>query len=375
MAQKIKENNSTIVFTNTRSQTELWFQKLLEVLPEFNDSIFIHHASIDKELRLAVENSLKSNSAKAVIATASLDLGVDFKGVDCIIQIGSPKGVARFVQRAGRSGRGLDKDPKIVMVPTNQIEYIDALALNYAIKTKTVESKLPLNKPIDVLCQYLVTLACSYGFNRTEAFNNIKKVYSYTDLTEDEFNWILEFITFGGSALKAYPQFKKVEVVNNLYKVNDPKIAKRHKLSIGVITEDPNITLKLAGNKTLGNIEEGFLRGLKKDQPFGFGGSIYRLIGIEGKVGIVKKAKSLIKNIPVWQGGRMPLSNEMSNSIEEVLTKFNAGEVVNSLDILVKQSKVSKVPEKITLLLKRLITEMDFIFTYIRLQEKLCMMV
>lgn len=346
VAQKIKENNSTIVFTNTRSQTELWFQKLLEVLPEFKDSIFIHHASIDKELRLAVESSLKSNSAKAVIATASLDLGVDFKGVDCIIQIGSPKGVARFVQRAGRSGRGLGKEPKIIMVPTNQIEYIDALALDYAIKTKAVESKLPLNKPIDVLCQYLITLACSYGFYKTEMFNNIKKVYSYKDLTENEFNWILEFITTGGSALKAYPQFKKVEVVDELYKVNDLKVARRHKLSIGVITEDPNITLKLVGNKVLGTIEEGFLRGLKKDQPFAFGGSVYRLIGLEGKVGIVKKAKSLIKNIPVWQGGRMPLSNEMSNSIEEVLTKFNAGENVNHLDILVKQSKVSKIPDR-----------------------------
>ncbi|MDB5196816.1 MAG: box helicase, partial [Flaviaesturariibacter sp.] len=277
----LAQSRTTLIFINTRGMSEQWYQALLRIAPDLSGSIALHHGSIEMELRTWVEDALHDGKLKAVVCTASLDLGVDFRPVETVIQVGSPKGVARFLQRAGRSGHQPDAVSKIYFLPTHSLELIEAAALKSAIKDQYIESREPLVLCYDVLVQYLCTLAVSDGFAPDEIFAEVKKTNCYTELTEDEFREMLHFITVGGNALQQYDEYQKVEVENGIYKINGRRIAMRHRMHIGTIVSDAMLKVKFMGGGYVGMIEEGFISRLEPGDAFTLAGRQLELVMIK----------------------------------------------------------------------------------------------
>lgn len=323
----IDESRSTLIFTNTRAQSEIWFQNLLDTRPDLAGSIAIHHSSLDRKVRDWVESSLHEGILKAVVCTSSLDLGVDFSPVETVIQIGSPKGVARFMQRAGRSGHQPGSTSKIYFVPTHALELVEAAALKSAINSGEMESRAPILKPYDVLIQYLVTLAVSDGFYPDEIFSEITNTFAYQTLSEKEWNSILLFITQGGKSLTRYNEYSKVDIEEDgLYKVNSRKISQRHRMSIGTIASDAMLRVKYMSGRSLGAVEEWFIAQLKNGETFWFAGRNLELIKIKDMTVYVKRAKGKSSKIPAYMGGRMSLSSNMSHILRKKMHQAVTGD-------------------------------------------------
>jgi len=311
----IMESKTTLLFTNTRSFAEIWYQKILEKAPELSGLIAMHHGSISKELRDWVEDQLHEGKLKAVVCTSSLDLGVDFRPVETVIQVGSPKGVARFLQRAGRSGHQPGAVSRIYFLPTNILELTEAAALREAMNRKIVEDRIPYLRSFDVLIQYLITLAVSDGFKPDEILSEIKSTVSFSSISEEEWQWVLGFVTTGGEALTAYNEYRKVVVENGIYKVENKRIAMKHRLSIGTIVGDNLLYVKFITGKYLGTIEEYFISRLNPGDVFWFAGKSLELVRIKEMEVHVRKSNKKSGKVPSWQGGRMPLSSQMSEMI------------------------------------------------------------
>jgi ATP-dependent Lhr-like helicase len=311
----ILSGKSTLIFTNTRSFAEIWYQKLLDKAPELSGVLAMHHGSISAELRNWVEDQLHEGKLKAVVCTSSLDLGVDFRPLETIIQVGSPKGVARFLQRAGRSGHQPNAVSRIYFLPTNSLELTEAAALREAMNQKIVEDRIPYIRSFDVLIQYLVTLAVSDGFYPDQIFKEIKNTFCFASISDDEWRWVLNFITTGGEALTAYNEYRKVVVVEGLLKVENKRIAYRHRLSIGTIVGDNSLWIKFVSGKYLGSIEEYFISRLNVGDVFWFAGKSLELVRIKDMEVHVRLSKRKSGKVPSWQGGRMPLSSQMSEMI------------------------------------------------------------
>lgn len=314
----INNSRTTLLFTNTRSQCELWFQKLMNKYPEFAGEVAMHHGSINKETRLWVEQAIRNESLKAVVCTSSLDLGVDFAPVETIVQIGGPKGVARFLQRAGRSGHQPGKVSLIYFLPTHAIELIEAAALQKAVKTKAVEDRVPYLMSFDVLVQYLNTLAVSNGFLPKEIYPEIASTFCFRGITEDQWRWILNFITKGAQSLQAYDEYKKVEIEEDgKFKINDRGVAMRHRLQIGTIVSDAMLSVKYITGGYIGTMEEWFISKLKPGDVFTFAGRNLELVRIKGMQVLVRKSKRKTAKVPSWMGGRMTFSAQMSDLLRE----------------------------------------------------------
>ena len=347
----IKKSKTTLIFTNTRSQCELWFQKLMEKYPEFAGEVAMHHGSINKETRLWVEQAIRNENLKAVVCTSSLDLGVDFAPVETIIQIGGPKGVARFLQRAGRSGHQPEKVSVIHFLPTHAMELIEAAALQKAAKNTVVEDRVPYLQSFDVLVQYLTTLAVSDGFYPQEIYPEIKSTFCFQALTQEQWEWCLSFITTGGESLKTYDEYKKVEIEEDgKFKVNHRGIAMRHRLQIGTIVSDAVLSVKYIKGGYIGTIEEFFVSKLKPGDVFTFAGRNLELVRIKGMQVQVRKSKQKTAKVPSWMGGRMTFSAQMSELLREEL--YDAAESVHQTNT--KKSKELKALEPI---LKRQLKE------------------
>ncbi|MFN6018870.1 MAG: DEAD/DEAH box helicase, partial [Bacteroidota bacterium] len=254
----ILASNSTLIFTNTRAQCEIWYRHLLEIIPSLAGQLAMHHGSMSREIRDWVENALYQGTLKAVVCTSSLDLGVDFRPVDTIIQIGSPKGIARFLQRAGRSGHQPGGLSQIYFLPTHALEMLEAAALREAVAENKVEARIPPIRCFDVLVQYLITRALGVGFKPDLLFEEIKQTYAFASLSAEEWQWALLFIRFGGNSLQAYPEYAKVEVQDGIWLVTDRLVAKRHRLQMGTIVSDPVLQVKYLKGGFLGTIEEWF---------------------------------------------------------------------------------------------------------------------
>ena len=304
----INQSKTTLIFINTRGMSEMWYQTLLRIAPDLAGAIALHHGSIEMELRTWVEEALHEGKLKAVVCTASLDLGVDFRPVETVIQVGSPKGVARFLQRAGRSGHSPDAVSKIYFLPTHSLELIEAAALKSAIEEEFIESREPMMLCYDVLIQYLGTLAISDGFIPDLIWKEIKTTNCFAELTEDEWNEVLYFITSGGNALQQYDEYKKVEVEDGVYKIKSRRIAMRHRLHIGTIVSDPMMKVKYLGGGYIGVIEEGFISRLEPGDSFTLAGKQLELIMIKDMNVIVRNSKVKKSIVPSWMGGRLPLS-------------------------------------------------------------------
>ncbi len=347
----IMASKTTLIFTNTRAQAEIWYQNLLLLEPELAGVIAMHHGSINKELRAWVEQSLHEEKLKAVVCTSSLDLGVDFRPVETIIQIGSPKGVARFIQRAGRSGHQPGAVSKIYFVPTHSLELIEAAALRKAIKDHVMESRIPYFRSFDVLVQYLVTLAVSDGFDPEKVYREIKQTFSFESINSEEWNWCLQFITSGGAALEAYDEYSKVIIEAGLYKVIDRRTSMRHRLSIGTIVSDVSMIIKYVSGKRIGTVEEWFISQLKPGDNFWFAGRSLELVRVKGITAQVRKSKSKKGKIPSWQGGRMSFSSELSAMLrykidEAISGKFKDPELKSIYPLIELQAELSHVPNQ-----------------------------
>ncbi|MGF1560444.1 MAG: ligase-associated DNA damage response DEXH box helicase [Flavobacteriaceae bacterium] len=320
----INKSRTTLLFTNTRSQCEIWFQKILEKHPEYAGEIAMHHGSINKETRMWVEQAIRNESLKAVVCTSSLDLGIDFAPVETVVQIGGPKGVARFLQRAGRSGHQPGKESLIYFLPTHAIELIEASALQQAVKQNAVEDRLPYLNSYDVLLQYLTTLAISDGFYADQTFEEVRQTFCYQALTKDQWQWLLNFLVIGSQSLQTYDEYKKVEVeADGLFKVNNRGVAMRHRFQIGTIVGDVNLSVRYQKGGYIGTIEEYFISKLTRGDVFTFAGRNLEFIRIKEMQVHVKNSSKKTNKVPSWMGGRLSLSAQMSELLREEL--YSAG--------------------------------------------------
>lgn len=317
----IDQSRTTLIFINTRGMSEMWYQKLLDISPDLAGAIALHHGSVDMELRNWVEENLHTGTLKAVVCTASLDLGVDFRPVETVIQVGSPKGVARFLQRAGRSGHSPDAISKIYFLPTHSLELVEAAALKSAISEQLIESRVPMLLCFDVLIQYLNTLAISDGFTPSELFKEVTSTYCYREMTINEWQQILHFITEGGNALQQYDDYRKVEVEDGVYRIKSRRIAMRHRLHIGTIVSEPMMKVKFLSGGYIGVIEEWFISRLQPGDTFTLAGRNLEFIMIKEMTALVKKSNKKKSIVPSWQGGRMPLSANLGRKLRQMFNE------------------------------------------------------
>ncbi|MEY8019231.1 ligase-associated DNA damage response DEXH box helicase [Muriicola sp. SD30] len=320
----INNSKTTLLFTNTRSQCEIWYQKILEKHPELAGDMAMHHGSINKDTRIWVEEAIRNEELKAVVCTSSLDLGVDFAPVETVIQIGGPKGVARFMQRAGRSGHQPGKESVIYFLPTHAIELVEASALQQAVIKQAVEDRIPYLNSFDVLVQYLITLAVSDGFYPAKIYPEIKSTFCYQGITEDEWRWLINFVVMGSQSLQSYDEYKKVEVSEEgKLQVNNRGIAMRHRFQIGTIVGDAHLTVRYQKGGYIGSIEEYFISKLSPGDVFTFAGRNLEFIRIKEMQALVRNSKKKTSKVPSWMGGRLTLSAQMSQLLREELYSAN----------------------------------------------------
>ncbi|WP_374581943.1 ligase-associated DNA damage response DEXH box helicase [Pseudoduganella sp.] len=326
VANEIAQHASTLVFCNTRSQAELWYQNLLAARPEWAGLIALHHGSLDKEVRDWVEQGIKQGRLKAVVCTSSLDLGVDFLPVERVLQIGSAKGIARLLQRAGRSGHAPGRSSRITLVPTHSLELLEAAGAKEAVRERHIEARQPPEKPLDVLVQHLVTVALGGGFRSEELYREVRSAWSYRALAEDEWQWALDFVARGGQSLTAYPEYRRVlPDEDGVYRVPDAAIARRHRMGIGTIVSEAVVQVKYQNGGTLGSVEEGFVARLSRGDHFLFGGRILEFIRLHEMTAYVRRASGAKGAVPRWQGGKMPLSSELAHAALEQLRRAGEG--------------------------------------------------
>jgi ATP-dependent Lhr-like helicase len=358
VVDEIARSGSTLVFTNTRSQAEIWYQLLLSARPDWAGVVALHHGSLDKAVREWVEAGLKAGRLKAVVATSSLDLGVDFLPVERVLQIGSAKGVARLLQRAGRSGHAPGRPSRVTLVPTNTLELVEAAAARRAALAGQVEARHSPAKPLDVLVQHLVTVALGGGFEADALFAEVQSAWAYRELTRDEFDWALAFVERGGESLTAYPEYHRIARVDGLWRVPDRGIARRHRLQVGTIVSDASMLVKWVSGGTIGQIEEGFIARLNKGDCFVFAGRVLEYVRTQDMAAYVRLGQKKKGVVPAWAGGKMPLSSEMADAVRALLDDAAQGDLsgpeMNAAGpMLQAQMRLSHLPRQGRLLVEQ----------------------
>jgi ATP-dependent helicase Lhr and Lhr-like helicase len=350
VVDEIAKSGTTLVFTNVRSQAEIWYQLLLESRPDWAGQIALHHGSIEKATREWVEQGLKEGTLRAVVATSSLDLGVDFLPVERVLQIGSAKGVARMMQRAGRSGHAPGRASRVTLVPTNTMEIIEAAAARRAAQAGRVEERESPDKPLDVLVQHVVTIALGGGFVANELFEEVRTAWAYRSLTRAQFDWALAFCERGGQSLAAYPDYHRIVLGDDgRYHVKDRAIAKRHRLGIGTIVSDAAMQVKYMSGANIGTIEEGFIARLREGDCFFFAGKLLEFIRVRDMAAYVRKATRRKGTVPTWQGSKMALSTELGDAVLEMMQRAAQGdffepELEAARPMLQTQARLSRIP-------------------------------
>lgn len=318
----IHQSKTTLIFTNTRAQCEIWYHRLLEIEPDLAGLIAMHHGSISRELRDWVEDALYEGKLKAVVCTSSLDLGVDFRPVETIVQVGSPKGVSRFIQRAGRSGHKPGAKSVIKFVPTHAMELIEATALRASIHNHDLEDRIPYVRSFDVLIQYLMTLAVSEGFDKDIIKKEVFNTHCYSFITDEEWDTTLSYLLYGSSSLAAYDEYQKMVFEDGLFKVTHRGISTRHKMSIGTITSDAIMNVRYVRGKNLGSVEEWFIAQMTPGDVFWFAGRALELVRVKDMTAQVKDSKNKKGKIPSYLGGRLQLSSKLSTVIRQKLDNY-----------------------------------------------------
>lgn len=346
----------TLIFTNTRSQAERWHAALVNARPEWALITAIHHSSIEKDEREQIEEGVKSGRLKFIVCTSSLDLGIDFSPVEKVIQIGSPKSIARLIQRAGRSSHQPMRSCHIAIVPTHILELVEIKAIRVALMDHVVEQRIPLKHSYDVLLQHLMSSALGGGFSADIMFNEVKKTYAFEDLSREQFDSCLNFLCYGGSALEAYPEYHKLSLVEGMYRLLDKRLAQRHRMHIGTIPSNPLVKVQFLGGKSIGDIEESFIAKLHEKECFFFAGRYLELVQFRDMTAYVRQSKAKEVKTPVWLGGHLPLSGPVSSYIRKVLTDNNPSQKVPENHLLQEafkiQKKLSYLPDKEELLIE-----------------------
>lgn len=328
---EIEASGTTLVFLNTRSQAEIWYQAMLDARPDWAGQIALHHGSLDRAVREWVELNLKNGSLRAVVCTSSLDLGVDFLPVERVLQIGSPKGVARLLQRAGRSGHAPGRASRVTVVPTHSLELVESVAARRAIEAGRIEARESPDKPLDVLVQHLVTVALGGGFDADALLAEVRQTWAYRDLTDDEWRWCLDFVRQGGPTLSAYPDYRRALPDDaGIWRVPDARLARRHRMSVGTIVSDASMQVRYwtragSGGASLGTVEEGFIARLSPGDCFLFGGRLLELVRVREMTAYVRRATGKRPSVPRWNGGKMPLSTELAEAVVATLDDVRAG--------------------------------------------------
>lgn len=365
LVAELEGPGSTLIFTNTRSQAEIWYQLLLEARPDWAGLVALHHGSLDAEVRAWVEAGLKSGQLKAVVATSSLDLGVDFLPVDRVIQVGSPKGVARLLQRAGRSGHAPGRTSRVSLVPTHTLELVEAAAARRAALAGQVEARPSPHQPLDVLVQHLVTVALGGGFTPDALFAEVRCAHSYRNLTREAFDWCLDFAARGGDSLQAYPEYHRIAPDDaGVWRVAEHTqpgrlVARRHRLQVGTIVSDASMAVRYLNGPKLGSVEEGFIARLNKGDCFVFAGRTLEFVRVQDMTAYVRRAEGRKRIVPRWEGGRMPLSSEMARAVMDLLDEAAEGrawhepEMQAARDMLEAQARISHLPRRDRLLVER----------------------
>ena len=357
---EIDASGSTLVFTNTRAQAELWYQALLDARPDWAGQIALHHGSLDRAVREWVEAGLQDGSLRAVVCTSSLDLGVDFAPVERVLQIGSPKGVARLLQRAGRSGHSPGRPSRVSIVPTHSLEIVEGVAARAAVQAGHIEARDTPQQPLDVLVQHLVTVALGGGFVPDTLLAEIRSTAAYAALSDEAWQWCLDFVRQGGASLAAYPDYRRVVAdADGVWRVPDARLARRHRMNIGTIVSDASMVVQYLGGGKIGHVEESFVARLKPGDCFLFGGRQLELARIHEMTAWVRRASGSKPAVPRWNGGKMPLSTTLADAMVAQLAHAQAGdwgspELQAARPMLALQARWSALPTPDTLLAETL---------------------
>ena len=367
VAAVLQKARSSLLFTNTRSQAELWHRALQAVWLDEPGTLALHHGSLGASLRAAAEAGLRDGSVRCVVATSSLDLGVDFPAVDQVLQIGSPKGMARLWQRGGRARHRPGEAGKVICVPTHALELAEYAAARVALAHGRIESRLPLRLSLDVLAQHCVTLALGGGFQPDQLVAEVRGTHAFADLGDTAWQAVLDFIVRGGAALENYPDYRRVMLdEDGCYRVHDRRIAFRHRLSIGTITSDGSVQVRYMKGGYLGSVEEAFIGRLRPRERFQFAGKTLELVQLRDMTAFVRIAKAGEGRVPRWQGGRMPLSSELGEEVEAILsTPADSPEMRALQPLLYLQKRLSGLPGPDRLLLESVKTRQGWhLFLY-----------
>ncbi len=365
-------NKSTLLFTNTRNQSERWHQCLRFACPEMEDNLALHHSAIDRTERECIEEQMKSGKLSWVVCTSSLDLGVDFQPVERVVQIGSPKNIARLLQRAGRSAHCPGGTSQVLFMPTNALELLELSALRRGLDNDLIETRKPPHQPLDVLLQHLTTLACGPGFNPKDTLLAIRKTASFKHITDEEWKWCLLFLEEGGICLGAYSRYRKIEWSRDekLFFVKEQSIARLHKLNIGTITSAPSIRVRFSRGAILGHVEEYFISQLKPKDVFFFAGRQLELTKVKDMTAYVKVTTRKSTTVPAWAGGQMALSDLLTTKLREEMERasFNdldTDELQALKPLLDRQQDLSILPKQDELLIESCVTkEGQHLFAY-----------
>lgn len=354
VAAVLQRSGSSLLFTNTRSQAELWHRALQSVWLDDPSTLALHHGSLDASLRAAAEQGLRDGSVRCVVATSSLDLGVDFPAVDQVLQVGSPKGMARLLQRGGRARHRPGEAGHVVCVPTHALELAEYAAARRALAAGRIESRPPPRLSLDVLAQHCVTLALGGGFEPGPLLAEVRGTHAFAELSDDAWQAVLDFIVRGGSALESYPDYRRVvHEEDGTCRVRDRRVAFRHRLSIGTITSDGGVQVRFLKGGYLGVVEETFVSRLRPRERFQFAGRTLELVQFRDMTAYVRLAPRGEGVVPRWQGGRMPLSSELAVEVETILARPPDSPEMRALaPLLALQARLSVLPTPETLLVE-----------------------
>lgn len=318
LIEQIRRNRTTLVFTNTRFLAEFIFQKLWEANDE-NLPIGIHHGSLSKEARRKVEGAMARGELRALVCTASLDLGVDWGDVDCVIQMGAPKGSSRLLQRIGRANHRLDTPSRAILVPGNRFEFLEAMAAKDAVDEGRRDGEAFRPGGLDVLAQHVMACACAGPFDEADLLREVRSSSSYAWLGEEEWRRVLHFVATGGYALEAYDRFRRiVRSGDGTWRLVHPEQAYRHRLNAGIIVDAEMLDVRFRNGRSLGRVEEYFAAGLSPGDTFTFAGMALEVEQLKDMAVIVRAARKAAA-IPSYMGQRMPLTTHLAERVRALL--------------------------------------------------------
>ena len=366
----IGEHRTTLIFVNTRSQAELLFQ-LLWAHNDDGLAIALHHGSLSVEQRRKVEAAMAAGMLQAVVATSTLDLGIDWGDVDLVVQIGAPKGASRMLQRIGRANHRLDEPSKGLFVPSNRFEVLECEAALEAVAAGYQDSEPPVEGGYDVLAQHLLGMACAGPFAPDELYAEFRRAWPYRNLSRQKFDRVLDFVATGGYALRAYERYAKLKPMpDGRWRIAHPGIAQQYRLNVGTIVEDPMVKVRLVrargnkaggstgpigrGGRMLGEIEEYFIDQLVKGDTFLFGSEIVAYEGMVETEAYVSRSFSDKPKIPSYMGGKFPLSTFLADGVRRLISSpDNWGALPDQVrDWLALQHEQSVLPGRTNLLVE-----------------------